>query len=140
MQTTTPAAVTDRIRRACRAMAPHEPIYVASIPDPDSRPSWCFANVAKRVARDGGTILHGWAIWQVAGLYIEAEHHAVWQADDGALTDISPQFAAPSTILFLPDPDTHYDTHRPRANRLFADAATGVSRDFVRLAQLRTVI
>jgi hypothetical protein len=140
MQTTTPAAITDSIRAACRAIAPGEPLYVPSVPDPDSRPSWCFDNVRKRVARDGGSIVHGWAIWQVPGLYVEAEHHGVWRTDAGDLVDISPQFAAPDTILFLPDPDTHYDTNAPRANRLFVDGDSDVSRDFVALAQLRTDI
>lgn len=140
MKTTTPAAVTANIAHACRTIAPGTPVYLPSIPETDSRPSWCFDNVAKKVARDGGRIVHGWVIWHVPGLYVEAEHHGVWESLEGVLIDVSPQFMDARTILFLRDEARHYDGDRPLANRLFPDAETDVSQDFVRLAQERVDI
>jgi hypothetical protein len=47
----------------------------------------------------------GWAIWTVPGIYLEAEHHGVWQNKRGDLIDVSPQMNAGRRLLFLPDPN-----------------------------------
>jgi hypothetical protein len=60
------------------------------------------------VARDGGEILYGWAIWEWPRVFIEAEHHAVW-SKGGCLTDVTPQVPPADTILFLPDTERAYD-------------------------------
>lgn len=48
----------------------------------------CFAIVPKQVVAQGGSQLTGWAIWEVPGLYIEAEFHAVWQRPDAEVRGV----------------------------------------------------
>lgn len=42
-------------------------------------------------------------------MFIEAEHHAVWDDGTGTLTDITPHVCGEKRILFLPDPERIYD-------------------------------
>lgn len=134
---TTPQRITDTIIAACKDICSGSPLFIDSTPLPGTRPSFCFSNVAAHVAGNGGKIAYGWAIWQVPGLYIEAEHHGVWQQDAETLIDISPQFNNPSRILFLPDPPAVFDPGKLRQNRFFPDGDTPVATDYARLAQRR---
>jgi hypothetical protein len=68
----------------------------------------CFPNASAKVALDGGSIVYGWAIWEWARVFIEAEHHAVWEKD-GVFTDVTPHANGETTILFLPDRTREYD-------------------------------
>ncbi|MCP1540155.1 SEC-C metal-binding domain-containing protein [Methylorubrum extorquens] len=107
--TTTPPAVTAAIRSLARDLSPNfEPGFVPVRPAPSSQVSECFPNVVAKVAQSGGRILYGWAIWMWPRVFIEAEHHAVW--DDGTdLVDITPHIHGEKRILFLPDPERAYD-------------------------------
>jgi hypothetical protein len=63
------------------------------------------------VTERGGRIQYGWAIWQCAQFFIEAEHHAVYDAMNGdPLIDITPQQPKIPKILFLPDDLAVYDS------------------------------
>lgn len=64
--------------------------------------------MAEHVAEHGGESVVGWAIWEVPGVYIEAEFHSVWRASDGALHDLTPRPTPLDSILFLPDPSRQY--------------------------------
>lgn len=68
----------------------------------------CFSIVPKQIAAHGGSQLTGWAIWEVPGIYIEAEFHAVWQRPDGQIVDITPRPIYFPSIAFLPDPKRQY--------------------------------
>ncbi|MGL4965857.1 MAG: SEC-C metal-binding domain-containing protein [Inquilinus sp.] len=57
---------------------------------------------------EGGSLLYGWLIWEWPRVFIEAEHHAVWEKD-GSLVDITPPSNGERRILFLPDPNASYD-------------------------------
>lgn len=50
----------------------------------------CYFNVAKQVESAGGTIRYGWSLHQTTML-CEAEHHAVWERQDGTLIDVTPR-------------------------------------------------
>lgn len=140
MQATTPKAITPNIGAACLTISASKPRLIRSIPFMGSRPSFCFDNVAKKIARHGGTIEYGWAVWQVEGLYIEVEHHGVWKNKSGVLIDVSPQFANAPSILFLPDDRAPYKADQPLPNRFFPDSDSPLSIEFSRLAERRIEI
>jgi len=76
----------------------------------------CFANVIKKVQQDGGRARFGW-IFQGGIMpdapelgYLVATHHAVWNAQDGSISDVTPfhtnsiPFCVPTgEVLFLVD-------------------------------------
>lgn len=63
----------------------------------------CFSNVEMVIEQNGGRAVYGWAIWQVPGVYIEAEFHCIWENDAGEMLDITPYTYRTENILFLPD-------------------------------------
>lgn len=77
-------------------------------PEPDAIVGECFPNVQAKIVRDGGTIAYGWLIWEWPRVFIEAEHHAVWDAG-GTFVDITPHVHNEPAVLFLPDPQRAYD-------------------------------
>ena len=86
----------------------HVPVYVPVAPDAAVVRSECFNNVAAKVAIEGGTLVYGWLIWEWPRVFVEAEHHAIWEKD-GTLVDITPPISGEQRILFLPDPTQTYD-------------------------------
>lgn len=68
----------------------------------------CLSIVEQQVARHGGQQLTGWAIWEVPGLFIEAEFHAIWQQPSGQLACLTPRPQWFPRILFVPDPARKY--------------------------------
>ena len=61
-----------------------------SDPLPEAEEMDCFVNVEQAIAKNGGRAVYGWAIWQVPGVYIEAEFHCVWENDAGEMLDVTP--------------------------------------------------
>ncbi len=81
------------------------PVFVPLRPRADSIPNDCFENVRRQKDEAGGEIVHGWRIYIMPGLFLEAEFHAVWKAPDGRLVDVSPPPEEGTTrIVFFPDP------------------------------------
>lgn len=78
-------------------------LWVNSEPLPGAPIKECFKIVMDHVARYGGQAVTGWAIWEVPGVYIEAEFHSVWQDLDGVMHDLTPYPYKFEKILFLPD-------------------------------------
>lgn len=112
-------ALCDRIRPGA---AP--PVYLRVDPDPDCVALSCFANVQRKVDREGGSTQVGWAIWIWPRVFIEAEHHAVYAPPGGApWRDITPGDQAVRRRLFLPDDSATY-----------GDADRGAWRDNIRVA------
>lgn len=70
----------------------------------------CFDNVRKAIQQKGGVASYGWKLCEtLPGVMIEAEFHAVWVDELGALHEVSPQAtlldgSAHSETLFVPDP------------------------------------
>lgn len=74
----------------------------------------CYWNVMLSVERYGGEILLGWMIKQWPGVYLAAEHHAVWRRPDGNIVDITQRFPTiqhPTT--FAIDSDQSIDLQSP---------------------------
>lgn len=107
--TTAPEGLSPAILTFCGGInSDTMPLYVSVQAEDDAQPSECFNNVMAKVGRDGGSLVYGWLIWEWPRVFIEAEHHAVWEKD-GVLTDITPTINGETNILFLPDPAHTYD-------------------------------
>jgi hypothetical protein len=74
-----PKAVSKEILKLCADISPAlVPIPVNVAPEPSAELNNCFHNVASIVAKNGGAILYGWSLWEWPRVFIEAEHHAIW--------------------------------------------------------------
>jgi hypothetical protein len=93
-------------------------------PDVECAPGDCFENVRRKVEREGGRIQYGWALWEWPKVFIEAEHHAVYESVTGpAWVDITPCAEGCRRRFFLPDDEAPY---------AFQDE--GLRRDNIRIA------
>ena len=69
--------------------------------------SHCFSNVIKKVQQDGGRARFGWTFQGCIMSddpeldYLVATHHAVWNAPDGSISDVTP-FHTSSKPLCVP--------------------------------------
>jgi hypothetical protein len=101
-----------------------EPVFIRIKQEPGAAPLDCFKAVGSKVGREGGRIQFGWAIWEWPRVYLEAEHHAVYETPAGPpWVDVTPGAAGTWRRLFLPDDTAVYDFENER-----------VLRDNVRLA------
>ncbi|MGN6108704.1 MAG: hypothetical protein ACTHU0_26595 [Kofleriaceae bacterium] len=81
------------IERAARQMSDGPIGLVYLRPELWAEPRWCIQNVRKKVELDGGRARYGWTFnirRGPAGPYITLAHHAVWNAPDGKLIDVTP--------------------------------------------------
>lgn len=82
-------------------------------PDPTAKARNCFITVRDKVNREGGRVQVGWLVWQHSNLFIEAEHHAVFDPGDGQpCVDLTPQSISGQNvyqIVFIPDDRAVYD-------------------------------
>jgi hypothetical protein len=78
------------------------PDYIAAESREDCLPGRCFENVPRIVAKEGGSVQHGWVMRQDS-YFAEGAFHAVWRRPDGTLVDVTPRADARPQILFLPD-------------------------------------
>lgn len=101
---TTPEAITDEVLTFCRSVSRHhEPVFLDVVPRAGAVAGHCFTNTEDFVATFGGKQVLGWIIWYRPGIYIEAEHHAVWLNEAGELVDGTPVPSGEQRILFLRD-------------------------------------
>jgi hypothetical protein len=115
----TPNSVTPKIQELCRSINPQmEPYYVDVRPDGVAVGGECFPNVAAKIARDGGELITGWAIWDWPRVMVEAEFHGNWMSPTGDVIDITPKPVG--RILFLPDRSRKYEGKRIDNVRLAA--------------------
>jgi hypothetical protein len=143
---TTPKKLTPKHRQFFKSLAVNVDVKFLDVePAKDAIFDECFENVAEHVAQHGGRIAYGWCIWEWPTVYVEAEHHAVWERPDESLIDITPRREGEMQILFvrddrvLPDPtftnriDNRRFALRPDPDiEAFFDAAASVN-SFIRL-------
>lgn len=107
--TRVPNADASHVIAFCNRIVPGaKALLLPTAPDPLGQPKDCFETVRLRIASQGGAATYGWSIWEWPGVMIEAEFHAVWRDQTGALCDISPQSLHLSHRLFLPDSQRVY--------------------------------
>jgi hypothetical protein len=107
-----PKATAPHVRAFCERISPgSKPVRLAIQPEPRCLPRECFSNVRQKVEKEGGRIRYGWAIWEWPRVFIEAEHHAVYEAPNGSWHDLTPlpPDDPESARLFLPDDAAVYD-------------------------------
>lgn len=105
----TPAVINETILLLCCEISVNStPIYVDVRPLSEAQINDCFALVDTQVRLHGGEAVLGWSIWEMPGLFVEAEFHAVWQSPMGELLDIAPKSWPTARIFFLPDPVASY--------------------------------
>ena len=110
MQTKVPLPNDPHVIDFCTSISTDQaPYLIDCIPLPNEPLMECVSIVPKQVAAYGGFQLTGWAIWEVPGLFIEAEFHAVWQQPSGVILDVTPHAIPCRNILFLPDPKLQYE-------------------------------
>jgi uncharacterized protein YecA (UPF0149 family) len=85
------------------------PFYVPIRALPGGGATDCFLNVPKQIAAHGGSIVHGWRITELPGLFIEGEFHGIWLSPAGDYIDVTPSQGAESQTLFLRDADKNFD-------------------------------
>lgn len=108
----TPSPNERHIVEFCRSISPQaKPVILPISPEADALPLECFQNVRTKVAKEGGRIVFGWAIWEWPGVYMEAEHHAVYEVPAATeWLDITPS-ETPGFVnrLFIEDATAIYD-------------------------------
>ncbi len=99
---TTPTKVTAPISVFCRSLSAEEPLFLDVRPSRTALPGRCYANATEVAGCRDKRVVYGWLIWELKGIYLTAEHHAVVEAD-GVLIDVTPQAAGERRVLFVPD-------------------------------------
>ena len=115
---TTPKTISDAIRRFCSQLSKDDPVFLNVQPSGMSRPGMCYANATQVANGLKGKVVFGWLVWELDGVYLTAEHHAIAEAN-GKLIDVTPQIAGERTVLFVPDRVTDFHPPRP-ANKYVA--------------------
>ncbi|TFF37888.1 hypothetical protein [Mucilaginibacter psychrotolerans] len=90
-----------------RIDAKYSPINVTVQPEIGAKPSNCFNNVARKVAKEGGSIVYGWALLPQRHI-LEAEKHAIWKMPDGEYVDITPRPFPIPMLQFVIDDEFEY--------------------------------
>lgn len=140
MLNTVPGAISAEVKAFCVSIAPSRPMYIRSKPFRTATPSACFDNVSSKIARAGGSMVCGWAIWTVPGVCFEAEHHGTWRSRAGEIIDVTPQPNEARRILFLPDDAAPYDPQAHRSNIIRPVEGNPLAAEFVELANRRNAI
>ena len=141
--TRTPDSVTSAIIALCNQLSPgNKPAYIPITPTAGSECGYCFQAVLAQVELTGGRMQTGWAIWEWPGVYIEAEHHAVYEPASGSpCIDVTPSSTPEdSRRLFLPDDDAIYGEGLRRDNKRRPLTNDPNVREFCQLAAERTRI
>lgn len=98
------------VLRFCRFVVKRQkPVAVPLKPMPGQAQRDCFAIVEKQVARLGGERLLGWAIWELPGVFLQAEFHAVWRSPSGEIVDLTPRPFPCRSSTFVRDPHREYE-------------------------------
>lgn len=129
---TTPKTITEAIRHFCNELSTEEPVFLEVHPDDFAAIGRCYFNAALVAERIGGQVVFGWLIWELAGIYVTAEHHAVVESE-GKLIDVTPPFAGERTVFFVPDRSTAYRSQRI-ANKYAALVTSSLIVRYVEIA------
>jgi hypothetical protein len=105
---TTPEKITPEVLDFCKTLGPEDPFYVKGVIPGWAKHQQCYANVLQAINRAGGKMILGWKIWEFPNMWLEAEHHAIWQHPDGPIADITPQLEGETVLLFCLGADQTY--------------------------------
>ena len=121
----TPKAITESILVGVRQQCPTAlaPVFVPVVPHPRAALGKCYGNASMSAEENGGRVTYGWAVWELPGMLVTLEHHAVVETNAGLL-DVSLLADRTTRVLFAPDPATAF---QPEA---YATSAGGTNRFF----------
>ena len=108
----TPEEISEKTLELCRSIVPgcESPIFIDITPEVGSEADDCFEIVRRKTQHESGRIQYGWAIWEWPRVFIEAEHHAVYEPPSGQpWQDLTPCRRKSRQRLFLPDDSATYD-------------------------------
>lgn len=138
--------ISPQVLAFCRDINPGAtPVYITITPGQGCDAHDCFKCVRQKVERDGGRIQFGWSIWEWPRVYIEAEHHAVYEPRAGLpLVDLTPPHDREvRRRLFLPDDTATYDFENEgvlRDNKRMALTDDPLVREFFAASEERVRI
>ena len=119
---TTPDEISPEVIAFCKSFGAQPPLFVPVQQDPCGIYGMRFIGVADKIKTGGGSICHGWAIWEMLPrLFLTAEFHAIWVSPAGELIDITPKPQGETGIAFAPDPRYPADfdfLKRPNSHRV----------------------
>lgn len=99
-----PRRITPEILAVCGTLGGESPpVYLPVTPAPGAFMARCYMNV-EYCLDEGDEMRFGWLIWEMPGVFLTAEHHAVLERD-GRLYDVTPQVHGETRVLFLPIDD-----------------------------------
>lgn len=110
MKQIAPAQIDDRVIRFARTALKGVPEWIEVEPLEGSIHVECFDNVDRAIRDHGGKAIMGWIIWEKPGVWLEAEHHAIWEQHDGTWRDVTPTIDGETRLVFVPD-DNAFRTH-----------------------------
>ncbi|WP_053181847.1 SEC-C metal-binding domain-containing protein [Pseudomonas thivervalensis] len=144
MNTIAPTSLPPRIFEFCKKISTESPVILQVESEGFSETAECFNNVAIKIEKDGGTVAHGWLIWDWPGVFTEAEFHAVWRSPEDDMIDITPPYDGELLVVFLPDPSRTYKgrrvdsiRHAANENRMVQDFIRLCEANYVRFGQVR---
>lgn len=106
----TPASIEGVVNALCSSLSSGTvPFHVDVRPQPNAAANECFPTVENQVSAHGGEAVIGWSIWELPGVFVEAEFHCIWRSPEGECIDLTPKPKPISRILFLPDPARRYE-------------------------------
>ena len=108
----TPRRITPGIRSFCEQIEAEPPVFVAVTPTAEAEHMRCFKNVADVIDDGSGEMQTGWLIWELPGIYLCGERHAVVKYGD-QFVDVTPQPDGQRRILFAPTVHPPTDTLTP---------------------------
>ncbi|ELY2665834.1 hypothetical protein [Cronobacter sakazakii] len=75
----------------CQKIVPNvHPVLLNSALFTEAEEMDCFVNVEQAIAKKGGRAFNGWVIWQVPGVYIQAEFYCIWENNAREMLDVTP--------------------------------------------------
>ncbi|MBO9726693.1 MAG: hypothetical protein J7530_20170 [Novosphingobium sp.] len=103
MKLIVPPQIDDQVIRFARIALKGVPEWVEVEPLEGSLQTECFDNVDRAIRTHGGKAIMGWIIWEKPGAWLEAEHHAIWEQQDGTWRDVTPTVDGEPRLVFVPD-------------------------------------
>lgn len=95
---TTPDAIDQAVAAFFMDLGVSNAGFVEVRPAPGAELGMCQRNVTEHIKRNGGTLVHVWAIWKNA-LFLMGEFHAVWRSPAGTLVDVTPTAEGETRVL-----------------------------------------
>jgi hypothetical protein len=109
----TPSEISSSLRELIDELVPRGlPVYVDVVPLENVSANDCFIHVPERVRTEGGAAVFGWSLYELPGVFVEAEAHSVWLRPNGDYLDITPKNSKTGRVYFLPDSALRYEGHQ----------------------------